>query len=90
MGGANVTKAVYLKLYFHDLGAFAVDKWRKLIINKSGRSFESGKALSPDFRRLIIDKILEEGGDRTTREIPCGYAHIARYFKVVPNTIKKI
>jgi hypothetical protein len=62
----------------------------KININKSGRSFESGKALSPDFRRLIIDKILEEGGDRTTREIPCGYAHIARYFKVVPNTIKKI
>ncbi len=51
----------------------------KININKSGRSFESGKALSPDFRRLIIDKISEEGGDRTTREIPRGYAHIARY-----------
>ena len=59
-------------------------------INKRGRTFESGKALSTDFRRLIIDRILEKGGNRTTQEIPCGYAFIARYFKVAPNTVKKI
>lgn len=59
-------------------------------INKYGRTFESGKALSTDFRRLIIDKILEKGGDMATQEIPCGYADIARYFKVAPNTVKKI
>ena len=48
------------------------------------------KALSNDFRRLIIDKILEKGGDIATREIPCGYADIARNFKVVRNVVKKI
>ena len=58
-------------------------------INKYGRTFESGKALSIDFRRLIIDKILEKGGDRVTQEIPCGYVVIARYVKVVPNTVKR-
>ena len=59
-------------------------------INKYGRTFESGKALSTDFRRLIIDIILEKGGDRVTQEIPCDYVDIARYFKVVTNTVKKI
>lgn len=59
-------------------------------INKYGRTFESGKALSTDFRRLIIDKIFEKGGNRITQEIPCGYAYIARYFKVAPNIVKKI
>ena len=51
MGGANVTKAVYLKLYFHDLGAFAVDKWRKLIlINLDGLSNQEKR-----FRQIFVD-----------------------------------
>ena len=91
MGGTNVTKAqtkaVYFKLYFYFavITSIQVEK-----INKCSRTFESGKALSTDFRRLMIDKILEKGGNRTMQEIPCGYAFIAHCFKVVPNTVKKI
>ena len=61
-----------------------------LKFSKCGRTFESGKALSLDFRRNIIDKILGERGDRATQNIPCGYTKIAAHFKVTPNTVKKI
>ena len=61
-----------------------------LKFSKYGRTYENGKALSLDFRRNIIHKILEKGGNRTTREIPAGYTEIASHFKIAPNTIKKI
>lgn len=61
-----------------------------LRFSKYGRTYENGKALSLDFRRSIIDKILQEGGNRATRNIPTGYKNIAAYFKVAPNTVKKI
>ena len=37
-----------------------------LKLSKAGRTYEVGKALSDDFRRAIIDKILEKGGDRVS------------------------
>ena len=49
--GANVTKVVYLKLYFHDLGTFAVDKWQKLIlIDLDGLSNQEKR-----FRYIFVD-----------------------------------
>ena len=86
MGGPNVTTAVNLKIEItlSRLGATLVSCLVLFIatINKYGRTFESGKALSTDFRRFIIDKILEKGGDMPTQEIPCGYADIARQIQL--------
>ena len=61
-----------------------------LKFSKCGRTYENGKVLSIDFRRNIIDKILEERGNRATRNIPSGYTKIAGHFKVAPNMVKKI
>ena len=61
-----------------------------LKFSKCGRTYESGKALSLDLRRNVIDKILEEGGNRISRHIPAGYTMIASHFKIAPNTVKKI
>jgi uncharacterized protein YjcR len=58
--------------------------------SKAGRTYEVGKALSDDFRRAIIKKIIEKGGDRVTRVTPVPYTHIAEHFKVAPNTVKSI
>ena len=58
--------------------------------SKAGRTFNVGKALSDDLRRSIIDKILEQRGERATRYIPVPYARIAEHFKVAPNTVKTI
>jgi transposase len=61
-----------------------------LKLSKAGRTYEVGKALSDDFRRAIIDKILEKGGDRVSGVIPVPYTQIAEHFKVAPNTVKSI
>ena len=61
-----------------------------LKISKAGRTYEVGKALSNDFRRAIIDEIIEKGGDRLTGIIPVPYTQIAEHFKVAPNTVKSI
>ena len=60
--------------------------------SKAGRTYEVGKALSDDFRRAIIDKIIEQGGDRVevNINIPVCYTRIAEHFKVAPNTVKSI
>ena len=58
--------------------------------SKAGRTSEVGKALSDDFRRAIIDKIFEQGGDRVAANSRVSYTHIAEHFKVAPNTLKSI
>ena len=49
--------------------------------NKFGRSYISGKPLSEDFRVLILDTIIEKGGDSLlTGYIPVTYIEIAKRF----------
>ena len=58
--------------------------------NKFGRSYVTGKALSEDFRVLILDTIIERGGDRTIGYIPVTYSEIAKRFCVCQQTVAKI
>ena len=60
-----------------------------LKFSKCGRTYESGKALSLDLRRNVIDKILEEGGNRISRHIPTGYTKIASHFKIAQTPLRK-
>ncbi|KAK2561734.1 hypothetical protein P5673_015110 [Acropora cervicornis] len=41
-----------------------------LKVNKFGRTYRTGIALDQGMRSLIIDRILQEGGDRVTVYIP--------------------
>ncbi len=59
-------------------------------VNKLGRSFSQGVALSQDLRCLIIDTIIREGGDRATGYIPCTFAKLSRQFCVSSKTIKSL
>ena len=59
-------------------------------INKLGRSYISGKPLSDDFRVLILDTIIENGGDSLTGYIPVTYSEIAKRFCVSQQTVAKI
>ena len=38
-------------------------------INKHGRTYKNGQSLSADFRMLIIDTIIQGGGNRYTGEV---------------------
>ena len=59
--------------------------------NKFGRSYISGKPLSEDFRVLILDTIIEKGGDSLlTGYIPVTYIEIAKRFCVSQQTVAKI
>ena len=59
-------------------------------INKLGRSYISGKPLSDDIRVLILDTIIENGGDSLTGYIPVTYSEIAKRFCVSQQTVAKI
>lgn len=61
-----------------------------LLVNKSGRTYKSGVPLSDDMRRLVIDSILKEGGDRATGYFPFSFASVAKTLKLSPNTVQKI
>ena len=59
-------------------------------VNKFGRSYNLGKSLDNDLRRLIIDECLKAGGDATFGYLPVTYVSIASRFNVSANTVSKI
>ena len=58
--------------------------------NKFGRTYRTGIALDQDMRSLIIDRILQEGGDRVTGYIPRSFRYFSEELKLSVNTITKI
>ena len=52
-----------------------------LKVNRFGRSYHAGKALSDDIRTQVVDKIIARGGDRVTGHIPVTYAQLSRELK---------
>ncbi|XP_068707445.1 uncharacterized protein [Montipora foliosa] len=61
-----------------------------LKVNKFGRTYRTGIALDQDMRSLIIDRILQEGGDRVTGYIPRSFRYFSEELKLSVNTITKI
>ena len=59
-------------------------------MNAHGRRFVRGKALEDDLRRLIIDTILNEGGDVATGISQTSFRTLGRRYKVSSNIIKNI
>ena len=60
-----------------------------LKVNKFGRTYRTGIALDQDMRLLIIDRILQEGGDRVTGYIPRSFRYFSEELKLSVNTITK-
>ena len=61
-----------------------------LKVNKFGRIYRTGIALDQDMRSLIIERILQEGGDRVTGYIPRSFRYFSEELKLSVNTITKI
>ena len=61
-----------------------------LKVNKFGRTYRTGIVLDQDMRSLIIDRILQEGGDRVTGYIPRSFRYFSEELKLSVNTITKI
>ena len=61
-----------------------------LTLSKSGRSYIPEKPLSSDLRHLIIDKIVEVGGDTLTMIFPCRFVDIGNGLNVSSATVSKI
>ena len=61
-----------------------------LTVSKSGRSYIPGKPLSSHLRHLIIDKIVEGGGDSLTMIFPGRFVDIANELNVSSATVSKI
>ena len=59
-------------------------------ISKRGRTFESGKSLSTDIRRSIIDEIILGGGNVVTGYFSGYYETVATRFRVARSTVRKI
>ena len=49
-----------------------------LKVNKFGRTNRTGITLDQDMRSQIIDRILQEGGDRVTGYIPRSFRYFSR------------
>ena len=56
-------------------------------ISKRGRTFESGKNLSTDLRRSIIDEIILNGGNAITGYFSGYYETVASRFRVARSTV---
>ena len=61
--------------------------WR---VNEHGRLFEQGKPLSRDLRLLIINKIINDGGNQATGIFPGKYIDIARSLGVSSAVVSNI
>jgi len=61
-----------------------------LKVNKFGRTFHPGMALGTEMRALIIDRIVEEGGDRRTGFIPRPFKYFAEELRIHVNTVKSV
>ena len=59
-------------------------------LNERGRTFESGKALSNDLRRSIIDEVVLAGGNIVTGYFPGTYQAVATKFRVARSTVRKV
>ena len=59
-------------------------------INKFGRSYRPGVALDQDFKCLIIDSIINYGGDRMTGYVPRSLTQLADELRVSVNTFKSV
>ena len=82
----------YLILFISDLASVYTQNQQMdyFKTNKFGRSYISGKPLSEDFRVLILDTIIEKGGDSLlTGYIPVTYIEIAKRFCVSQQTVAK-
>ena len=59
-----------------------------LTVSKSGRSYIPGKPLSSDLRHIVIDKIIDGGGDPLTIMIfPGRFVDIANELNVSSATV---
>jgi len=61
-----------------------------MLLSNSGRTYERGKPLSPDFRRLIIDEIVKLGGNIATGFFPGSITMLANKFHVSRSSIRRI
>ena len=61
-----------------------------LKVNRFGRTYCTGVALDQDMRTLIIDRILQEGGDRVTGYIPRSFRYFSEELRLSVNTVTKI
>ena len=62
--------------------------WR---MNRNGRTYKNGQALSTDMRTLIIDKITERGGNRLTGATLYGtYTSVAGQLNVSKQTVVNV
>ena len=68
----------------------ALQNVNMLTVSKSGRSYIPRKPLSSDLRHLIIDKIVEGGGDPLTMIFPGRFVDIANELNVSSATVSKI
>ena len=59
-------------------------------LNLKGRTFVKGCPLSSDFRTLIIDEIVRNGGDIHSGYFPGQFSDIAKVFKVSKQTVKNV
>ena len=59
-------------------------------VNSLGRSYISGKPLSKDLRSVIVDTIINEGGDPSTGQFNGTYSSVAKAVKVNHATVAKI
>lgn len=59
-------------------------------VSKLGRVYGKGKCISNDFRSLVVDEIIENGGDMITGFFPGNFAAIARKLKLKRDTVVKV
>jgi len=59
-------------------------------INRQGRTFIKGQALSSDFKRSIVDDIIRNGGDVVSGYFPGQFSDVANSLKVSRETVKNI
>ena len=59
-------------------------------VNKQGRTYQRGKALSDEVRSMIIDEFVENGGDITRGYFPGSFDNIAKKFKLKIDTVQKV
>ena len=61
-----------------------------LKVNRFGRTYCTGVVLVQDMKTLIIDRILQEGGDRVTGYIPRSFRYFSEELRLSVNTVTKI
>ena len=67
----------------------ALQNVNMLTASKSGRSYIPGDPLSSDLRHIIIDKIIERGGEPLTMTFPGRFVDIANELNVSSATVPK-